>query len=65
MVAATSSAISDRFDAFGNVGGIVGTSVSAAFLIILGILNVYICYKLVQQMRKLIGASPEEVSVIL
>ena len=61
-VAGTASAVSDKFDGFGNVGGIVGTSVSAAFLIVLGILNLYICYKLVQQMRKLIRSSPDEVS---
>ena len=61
VVAGTSSAISNRFGAFSKVGGIIGTSVSAAFLIILGILNSYICFKLVQQMRRLIRTSPEEV----
>jgi high-affinity nickel-transport protein len=46
VVAASSAAISDRFDAFGDVGGIIGSSVSSAFLIILGSMNAYILYKL-------------------
>ena len=46
VVAASSAAISSRFDAFGNVGGIIGSSVSSAFLIILGSMNAYILYKL-------------------
>ncbi|KAL9614606.1 MAG: hypothetical protein Q9167_000894 [Letrouitia subvulpina] len=58
-VAATASAVSTKFGAFSRVGGIIGTSVSAAFLIILGILNMYILYKLVLQMNKLIDSSPE------
>ena len=60
VVAATASAISDRFGSFGKVGGIIGTSVSAAFLIILGILNMYILYRLVVRMRKLIRSTPDE-----
>jgi high-affinity nickel-transport protein len=46
VVAASSAAISNRFDAFGDVGGIIGSSVSSAFLIILGSMNAYILYKL-------------------
>lgn len=60
VVAATASAISSKFGAFSRVGGIIGTSVSAGFLIILGLINAYICYKLVQQLRKLIRSSPHE-----
>lgn len=37
------------------MGGIIGSSVSAAFLILLGIMNAYILYKLVQQMRKVLN----------
>lgn len=59
VVAATASAISSKFGAFSRVGGIIGTSVSAGFLIILGLLNIYICYKLVEQLRKLIRSSPD------
>ncbi|KAJ5964823.1 uncharacterized protein N7479_004699 [Penicillium vulpinum] len=52
VVAATAAAVSDRFDNFSTVGGIIGTSVSAAFLILLGLMNAYILYKLVKQMQK-------------
>ena len=59
VVAATASAVSSKFGSFSRVGGIIGSSVSAAFLIILGLLNAYILYKLIQQMRKLIRSAPE------
>lgn len=52
VVAATAAAVSSRFDSFSTVGGIIGTSVSAAFLILLGLMNTYILYKLVKQMQK-------------
>lgn len=60
VVAGTASAISNKFDKFSKVGGIIGTSVSAAFLLILGVLNMYILFKLVKQMRKLIRTVPGE-----
>ena len=60
VVAATASAISSKFGAFSKIGGIIGTSVSAAFLIILGIMNIYILYKLVHQMKRLIATPPAE-----
>lgn len=50
-VAATSASLSERFDSFSRVGGVIGTSVSAAFLIVLAILNGYVLYKLVRRMR--------------
>lgn len=65
VVAATASAISDRFGTFSRTGGIIGTSVSAGFLIVLGIVNIYICFKLVQQMKRLIRSSPGEVGIVL
>lgn len=52
VVAATAAAVSSKFDSFSTVGGIIGSSVSAAFLILLGIMNAYILYKLVKQMQK-------------
>ncbi|KAL6717136.1 hypothetical protein ACLMJK_005051 [Lecanora helva] len=58
VVAATASAISSKFGAFSRVGGIIGTSVSASFLILLGFMNVYILYKLVQQLRRCVGTAP-------
>lgn len=60
VVAATAAGISDKFDKFSNVGGIIGSSVSAAFLIALGLMNVYILYKLVVQLRKVIAMQPEQ-----
>lgn len=57
VVAASSAAIQDRFGSFSEVGGIIGSSVSAAFLIILGAMNAWILYKLYQQLHKAI-ASP-------
>jgi len=55
VVAATASAVSDRFDGFSRIGSIIGTSVSAGFLILLGIMNMYILYKLISELRRLIS----------
>ena len=57
VVAATASAISSKFGQFSKIGGIIGTSVSAGFLILLGIMNMYILHKLVQLMRALIASA--------
>ncbi|QDS74743.1 hypothetical protein FKW77_001103 [Venturia effusa] len=54
VVAATAASVSKRFDNFSHIGGIIGSSVSAAFLLLLGIMNIYILVKLVQQLRVLI-----------
>ena len=59
-VAATASAVSSRFGAFSNIGGIIGTSVSASFLIILGLMNIYILIKLIRLMRRLIASTAGE-----
>lgn len=58
MVAATASAISSRFETFARIGGIIGTSISAAFLIILGVMNGYILHKLVQQIKRVVAVAP-------
>ncbi|KAJ4294047.1 Mitochondrial beta-keto-acyl synthase [Kalmusia sp. IMI 367209] len=58
VVAGTAAAVSSKFDNFSRVGGIIGTSVSAAFLLLLGLMNLYILYKLVVQMKKLIASEP-------
>lgn len=60
VVAATASAISSKFDAFSRIGGIIGVSVSAAFLILLGVMNIYILCKLIEKLKKLINTSPRE-----
>ncbi|KAJ5855526.1 uncharacterized protein N7529_009470 [Penicillium soppii] len=52
VVAATAAAVSSRFDKFSTIGGIIGSGVSAAFLILLGFMNAYILYKLIKQMQK-------------
>ncbi|KAK2762589.1 hypothetical protein FQN54_000762 [Arachnomyces sp. PD_36] len=52
VVAATAAAVSSKFDRYSRVGGIIGSSVSSAFLIILGIMNAYILYKLIVQIKK-------------
>lgn len=52
VVAATAAAVSSKFDSFSKIGGIIGSSVSAAFLILLGLMNVYILFKLIKQMQK-------------
>lgn len=60
VVAATAAAVSSRFDRFSTVGGIIGSSVSSAFLILLGIMNGYILYKLVKQMQKVLNLQEGE-----
>ncbi|KAE9976984.1 hypothetical protein EG328_002311 [Venturia inaequalis] len=58
VVAATAAAVSKNFDNFSHIGGIIGSSVSAAFLLILGIMNIYILAKLIQQLRLLLRTPP-------
>jgi high-affinity nickel-transport protein len=54
VVAATSGALESRFHSFQNIGGIIGTSISAAVLILLGIGNAFILWKLVRKMREVL-----------
>lgn len=60
VVAGTAAAVSKKFDDFSRIGGTVGTSVSASFLLIFGLMNVYILYKLLGQMRKFVASAPGE-----
>jgi high-affinity nickel-transport protein len=60
VVAATSGALEKRFDGFSKVGGIIGTSISAAVLILLGIGNAWILVLLVKRLRNLLRQEPEE-----
>ncbi|KAK5168529.1 hypothetical protein LTR04_006512 [Oleoguttula sp. CCFEE 6159] len=53
VVASTAAAVSSKFGAFSRVGGMIGSAVSASFLLLLGAMNVYILFKLVQQLRRL------------
>lgn len=54
VVAATAAAVSSKFHGFGTVGGIIGSAVSAAFLLLLGAMNLYILYRLIVQMKKVL-----------
>ena len=56
VVAATSGALRDRFDGFQRVGGIVGTSVSAAFLLLLCAGNAWVLWRLVASLRAALAA---------
>lgn len=58
IVAATAAAVSKSFDNFSHIGGIIGSSVSAVFLLLLGVMNIYILVKLLQQLRILIRTPP-------
>ncbi|KAH8157570.1 hypothetical protein CIB48_g10676 [Xylaria polymorpha] len=51
VVAATAGALRDRFDSFQYIGGIIGTSVSAAVLLILCVGNGWVLYRLVSKLR--------------
>ncbi|XXH05171.1 hypothetical protein Hte_011596 [Hypoxylon texense] len=55
VVAATSGALRGRFDRFQYVGGIVGTAVSAAFLVLLCLGNGWVLYRLVRRLRVVLG----------
>ena len=60
VVAATAAGISHKFDGISNVGSIIGSAVSSAFLLILGAINAYILYKLIEQLRRLIRLPQSE-----
>ncbi|KAI0441714.1 NicO-domain-containing protein [Xylaria telfairii] len=51
VVAATAGALRERFDSFQYIGGIIGTSVSAAVLLILCVGNGWVLYRLVSKLR--------------
>ncbi len=60
VVAATSGALRDRFDGFTRVGNIIGTAVSAAFLIILCIGNGWVLYRLITRLRQVLAQRRQE-----
>lgn len=59
VVAATSGALRQRFNGFQRVGNIIGTSVSAAFLLILCAGNSWVLYRLVKRLRELLKKQRE------
>ncbi|KAI0481871.1 high-affinity nickel-transport protein-domain-containing protein [Xylaria cf. heliscus] len=54
VVAATAGALRERFDSFQYIGGIIGTSVSAAVLLILCVGNGWVLYRLVSKLRRVL-----------
>ncbi|KAK0717768.1 high-affinity nickel-transport protein-domain-containing protein [Lasiosphaeria miniovina] len=59
VVAATAGALRDRFDSFQRVGAIIGTSVSAAFLLILCAGNAWVMWQLVKRLREVLLAEQQ------
>ena len=51
-VAATTAALQNRFDAFKEVGGIIGTSISALFLLIVAVANIFILISVYRTFRR-------------
>ncbi|KAK4220502.1 high-affinity nickel-transport protein-domain-containing protein [Podospora fimiseda] len=55
VVAATAGALRDRFDDFARVGGIIGVSVSGAFLLLLCVGNGWVLFRLVKRLRQVLA----------
>lgn len=55
VVAATSGALRDRFEGFTRVGNIIGTSISATFLLLLSAGNGWVLYRLVMRLKGLLA----------
>jgi high-affinity nickel-transport protein len=52
-LAVAATAIKDKFAAFGETGGIIGTSVSTAFLLLIGLINLFVLFQVVQELRRI------------
>ncbi|KAK9765066.1 hypothetical protein K7432_006909 [Basidiobolus ranarum] len=50
-IAATATAVADKFPAFQDVGGVIGTCVSGAFLLLIGIMNAIVLVSIWKQLR--------------
>lgn len=50
-LALTATAIKDKFEAFGETGGIIGTSVSAAFLFLIGFINLVVLIQVTRELQ--------------
>jgi len=67
-VAATAGAFKDKFDSVSSVGGIISTSVSAGFLLILGLFNIIIffqIYKIFKGVKETGVYSEEDFNVLM
>ena len=56
LVAATSATLTSHFETFSQVGGIIGTSVSAGLLLVLGLMNGWVLLGMCRDMRRLLRA---------
>ena len=67
-IAATAMALSTRLAAFRTVGGVIGTSVSAAFLLLIGVMNLFILvslFRTFQRVRSGQGYEPDDLDGLL
>jgi len=67
-IAATAMALNSRFSAFRTVGGVIGTSVSAAFLLLIATINLFILAALYRTFRRVRAGQayePEDLQPLL
>ena len=67
-IAATAMALSTRLASFRTVGGLIGTSVSAAFLLLIGTINLFVLaalYRTFHRVRSGGGYEPEDLDALL
>jgi len=67
-IAATATALSTRLASFRTVGGVIGTSVSAAFLLVIAVMNLFILlslYRTFHQVRAGRRYEPEDLDELL
>ncbi|KAF2400671.1 NicO-domain-containing protein [Trichodelitschia bisporula] len=64
-VAATASTLTSHFDSFSRIGGLIGSSVSAAFLLLLGLLNCILLYKLARHLSLLLHPTSDAPALVL
>jgi high-affinity nickel-transport protein len=67
-IAATATAFKDRFDAFQNIGGVIGTLVSALFLLAIAAMNVVILTTVYRTFRRVKAGAPyvdEDLNMLL
>src|SRR5208283_611685 len=67
-VAATAAAFKDRLESFHAVGGIIGTSISAAFLLLIAAINLIVLinvYKTFQRVKNGAGYADEDLDLLL
>lgn len=51
IIAVTSASLAEKFGNFQAIGGIIGTSISMSFLLLIGIANCFVLYRLIKSMR--------------